>query len=112
MVASPQPLVERMAWLWHGHFVSVFDKVKVGRLMVDQIRLFRSLGLGAFPDLLRAVTIDPAMMWYLDLRTSTGTEPNENFAREVLELFTLGVGNYAEADVQAGAKALTGGPRR
>ena len=108
MVASPQPLVERMAWLWHGHFVSAFDKVKVGRLMVDQIRLFRSLGLGAFPDLLRAVTIDPAMMWYLDLRTSTGTEPNENYAREVLELFTLGVGNYAEADVQAGAKALTG----
>ena len=52
------------------------------------------------------------MMWYLDLRTSTGTEPNENYAREVLELFTLGVGNYAEADVQAGAKALTGGPRR
>jgi len=108
MVASPQPLVERMAWLWHGHFVSAFDKVKVGRLMVDQIRLFRSLGLGVFPALLRAVTIDPAMMWYLDLRTSTGTEPNENYAREVLELFTLGVGNYAEADVQAGARALTG----
>ena len=88
MTTSAQPLVERIAWLWHGHFVSVFDKVKVGRLMVDQIRLFRSAGLGSFATLLRAVTIDPAMMLYLDLRTSTGREPNENYAREVLELFT------------------------
>lgn len=102
MASSAQPLVERIAWLWHGHFVSAFDEVKVGRLMVDQVRLLRTAGLGPFPALLRAVTVDPAMMLYLDLRTSTGTEPNENYAREVLELFTLGVGNYAEADVQAG----------
>ena len=108
MTTSAQPLVERMAWLWHGHFVSAFDKVKVGRLMVDQVRLFRHEGLGSFAALLRAVTIDPAMMLYLDLRTSTGSQPNENYAREVLELFTVGVGNYAEADVQAGARALTG----
>lgn len=108
MVSADRPLVERVAWFWHGHFVSGLDKVRVARLMVDQVRLFRSTGLGSFAELLRSVTIDPAMMVYLDLRTSTGSAPNENYAREVLELFTLGVGTYTEADVQAGAGALTG----
>jgi uncharacterized protein (DUF1800 family) len=108
MVASETPLAERVAWMWHGHFVSAIDKVRVARLMVDQVRLFRRAGLGPFRDLLRAVTIDPAMLVYLDLRTSTGAEPNENYARELLELFTLGEGNYSEADVKAGAVALTG----
>ncbi len=108
MAATTEPLVERIAWLWHGHFVSAFDKVKVAKLMVDQIRLFRRSGLGSFTGLLHDVTIDPAMMLYLDLRTSTGSMPNENYAREVMELFTLGVGDYAEADVHTGAIALTG----
>ncbi|MCU1395454.1 MAG: hypothetical protein JWM34_3882 [Ilumatobacteraceae bacterium] len=108
MTATTTPAVDRMAWLWHGHFVSALDKVKVARFMVDQIRLFRSGGMGSFAALLRAVTIDPAMLIYLDGTTSTGTEPNENYGREVLELFTLGVGNYTEDDVKAGAKALTG----
>lgn len=108
MVASQQPTVERVAWMWHGHFVSALDKVRVARLMVEQARLFRSAGLGSFRDLLRAVTLDPAMLIYLDLRTSTGSEPNENYSRELLELFTLGEGGYTEADVQAGARALTG----
>lgn len=108
LVATDRPLVDRMAWLWHGHFVSALDKVKVARLMVDQIRLFRSAGLGGFGELVRAVTIDPAMLSYLDLRTSTGEHPNENYGRELLELFTLGEGNYTEDDVQAVARALTG----
>ena len=108
MVATDRPLVDRMAWLWHGHFVSALDKVKVARLMVDQIRLFRSTGLGGFDELVRAVTLDPAMLSYLDLRSSTGGQPNENYGRELLELFTLGEGNYTEADVQAVARALTG----
>lgn len=108
MVASEAPLAERVAWMWHGHFVSALDKVRVARLMVDQVRLLRRAGRGPFRDLLRAVTIDPAMLVYLDLRTSTGAEPNENYARELLELFTLGEGNYSEADVKAGAVALTG----
>jgi uncharacterized protein (DUF1800 family) len=108
MVATDQPLVDRVAWMWHGHFVSALDKVKIGRLMVTQARLFRSSGLGSFRELLRAVTLDPAMLLYLDLRESTGREPNENYSREVLELFTLGEGNYTEDDVQAGALALTG----
>ena len=108
MATTTQPLADRIAWLWHGHFVSAFDKVKIARLMVDQIRLFRRSGLGRFTDLLHDVTIDPAMMLYLDLRTSTGSEPNENYAREVMELFTLGVGNFAEPDVHSGGVALTG----
>lgn len=108
MVASQAPLIERMAWLWHGHFVSAIDKVRIARLMVEQVRLFRRSGMGQFRELLRSVTIDPAMLVYLDLRTSTGEEPNENYARELLELFALGEGAYTEADVKAGAAALTG----
>lgn len=108
LIGTTTPVLDRIAWMWHGHFVSGLEKVKIGRLMADQIRLFRGMGLGGFAALLRTVTIDPAMMIYLDLRTSTGATPNENYAREVLELFTLGIGNYAEADVQAGAIALTG----
>lgn len=108
MVDTATPTVDRMAWLWHGHFVSALDKVKIARLMVDQIRLFRRGGLGSFADLLHDVTLDPAMLLYLDGTDSTGDSPNENFGREVLELFTLGVGNYTEGDVKAGAVALTG----
>ena len=108
MTSTTTPLVDRIAWLWHGHFVSALDKVKVARLMVDQVRLFRGGGLGSFGDLLRAVTIDPAMLLYLDGTDSTGDHPNENYGREVLELFTLGLGTYTEDDVKAGAAALTG----
>lgn len=108
MVVSEQPLVDRTAWMWHGHFVSAIDKVRVARLMVDQIRLLRSDGLGDLRALVRSLTIDAAMLNYLDLRTSTGEAPNENYARELMELFTLGEGSYTEADVQAAARALTG----
>ena len=108
LAGTDRPLVDRIAWMWHGHFVSALDKVRIARLMVGQARLFRTSGLGPFRDLLRAVTIDPAMLVYLDLRDSTGSQPNENYAREVMELFTLGEGNYTEADVKAAAIALTG----
>jgi len=108
MVATPRPLEERMAWFWHGHFVSALSKVRMPLAMATQIRLFQTAGLGSFPALVKAVTVDPAMLLYLDGTTSTGAAPNENYGREVLELFTLGRGNYAEADVHAGAVALTG----
>lgn len=108
MVGSSRPLVERMAWFWHGHFVSSLDKVRAARSMVDQARLFRRGGLGSYLELVRSVATDPAMLVYLDGRTSTADAPNENFARELMELFTLGVGNYTEADVQAAAAALSG----
>jgi uncharacterized protein (DUF1800 family) len=114
LVATPRPLEEWMAWFWHGHFVSGLDKVRYPALMVRQLRTYRSLAFAPFPQLLRAVTIDAAMLVYLDGRTSTGKQPNENYGRELLELFTLGIGNYTEDDVQAGARALTGWtlPRR
>jgi len=108
MITTKTPLLDRIAWMWHGHFVSALDKVKVGRLMVNQLRLFRTSGLGSFAPLLRAVTIDPAMLVYLDGATSTGDHPNENYSREAMELFTIGLGAYTEDDVKAGASALSG----
>jgi uncharacterized protein (DUF1800 family) len=107
-VSTPRPLEDWMTWFWHGHFVSGLDKVKLPSLMVQQLRTFRSLALAPFPELVRAATIDSAMLQYLDGDTSTGEQPNENYGRELLELFTLGIGNYTEDDVQAGARALTG----
>lgn len=108
LVATPRPLHDWMAWFWHGHFVSGLDKVKAPYLLVQQLRTFRSQPLAPFPALVRAVTTDPAMLVYLDGDTSTGVQPNENYGRELLELFTLGVGHYTEDDVKAGARALTG----
>lgn len=108
LTSTPRPLEEWMAWFWHGHLVSGLDKVKVPLLMVEQLRTYRALAFAPFPELVRAATIDPAMLLYLDGGTSTGSQPNENYGRELLELFTLGIGNYDEDDVKAGAKALTG----
>lgn len=107
-LATTQPFHDRRTWMLHGWLVSSMDKVNIPRLMVDQIRLFMNTGGGSFPELLQALTTDPAMLVYLDGRTSTGASPNENYGRELLELFALGVGNYTEADVQAAARALTG----
>lgn len=102
------PMLDRLAWTLHGWLVSSMDKVRSPAQMVGQIQLYRARGTGSFPDLLRAVATDPAMLWYLDGRDSTAGAPNENFSRELLELFAVGVGNYEEADVQAGARALSG----
>lgn len=108
MATTPRPLEEWMRWFWHGHLVSTIRVVKYPQLMVQQMRLFGELGLGDFRTLLRAVTVDPAMLIYLDGTTSRRGAVNENYGREVLELFALGIGNYAETDVRAGAEALTG----
>ncbi len=105
---ASRPTMEWLAWFWHGHLVSSFAKVRSPLRMVNQIRLFRELGAGPVQPLLRAITIDPAMLRYLDGGTSTGSSPNENYGRELLELFALGVGNYDEDDVLAAARALTG----
>ena len=83
-----------MTLFWHNHFVSSMQKVKSARLMLDQNRLLRQHALGNFGELLHAVGKDPAMVVYLDSATSRRGSPNENFAREVMELFTLGEGNY------------------
>jgi uncharacterized protein (DUF1800 family) len=108
MIDTPRPFEEWMRWFWHGHFVTSLAVVRIPYAMALQLRLFGQLGLGDFPSLLRAVTIDPAMLLYLNGDTNVIGQVNENYGREVLELFALGVGNYSEADVRAGATALTG----
>ena len=108
MLSTPSPLSERMTLFWHNHFVSSQQKVKSARLMARQNRLLRRHALGNFGALLHAVAKDPAMIVYLDSATSRKEQPNENFAREVMELFTLGEGHYTERDVKEAARAFTG----
>lgn len=108
MLQTPSPLTERMTLFWHNHFVSSQQKVKSGRLMLEQNLLLRRHALGHFGELLHAVAKDPAMIIYLDAATNRKGQPNENFAREVMELFTLGEGNYSEQDIKEAARAFTG----
>jgi uncharacterized protein (DUF1800 family) len=108
LLTTRRPFEEWMAWYWHGHLVSSNAEVPFVPLLTGQISLYRHEGLGPFRELLRAVTIDPAMLQYLNGDESTGGNPNENYARELLELFSLGLGHFFEEDVAAGAKALTG----
>ncbi len=108
LVATERPHADRLTWVLHGWLVSSLQKVVRPELMVRQIGLFMRSGGGDFADLLREITVDPAMLVYLDGRTSTGGSPNENYGRELLELFSLGVGNYTEDDVRAASRALTG----
>ncbi|MDP1681664.1 MAG: DUF1800 domain-containing protein [Burkholderiales bacterium] len=108
MLVTPTPLTERMTLFWHNHFVSSQQKVKSAQLMYRQHVLLRSYALGNFGELLHAVSKDPAMILYLDNATNRRGQPNENFAREVMELFTLGVGQYTEQDIKEAARAFTG----
>jgi uncharacterized protein (DUF1800 family) len=97
-----------MTLFWHNHFVSSQQKVRSPQLMYRQNALLRRHALGSFRDMLHAVARDPAMVIYLDSANNRKGSPNENFAREVMELFTLGEGNYTEADVKEAARAFTG----
>lgn len=108
LIWSARPLEERMTLFWHDHFATSIRKVQEAKLMLDQNRLFRSFALGNFVDLTIAVSKDPAMLIWLDNATSRKDHPNENYGRELLELFTLGNGNYTEEDVLAAARAFTG----
>ncbi|MGA0845688.1 MAG: DUF1800 domain-containing protein [Luteolibacter sp.] len=108
MIEGKHPLLEKMTLFWHDHFASSAQKVRDAHLMVMQNQLFRQHAFGNFKQLVGAVVRDPAMMLYLDTQNSNKTKPNENFAREVMELFTLGVGNYSEQDVAEAARAFTG----
>ena len=108
MRVSGQPLREKMTLLWHGHFATSVTKVKSAWAMWRQNETLRENALGNFGAMVRAMARDPAKIRWLDLQQSKVGAPNENFAREVMELFTLGVGHYTEADVKAGARAFTG----
>ncbi len=108
MLTTASPLTERMTLFWHNHFVSSQQKVRVARFMYTQNALLRAHALGNFGSLLHAVSKDPAMLIYLDTAQSRKAQPNENFAREVMELFTLGEGHYQEQDIKEAARAFTG----
>src|SRR3990172_2068314 len=108
MLTTQSPLTEKMVLFWHNHFVSSLQKVKSPALMYRQHMLLRRHALGNFGDLLHAIARDPAMVIYLDSASNRKGQPNENFAREVMELFTLGEGHYTERDVKEAARAFTG----
>lgn len=108
MRTSPVPLVEKLTLFWHGHFVSGADKVQDFSLLMRQNQLFRAQALGSYYDLAQAVAVDPAMLLYLDNWANVKDRPQENFARELMELFTIGARNVTEPDVIAMARAWTG----
>lgn len=108
MLTTPSPLSERMTLFWHNHFVSSLQKVHYAQLMYRQNVLLRENATGNFGTLLHAVSKDPAMLVYLDSASNRKGAPNENFAREVMELFTLGEGYYGEQDIKEAARAFTG----
>ncbi len=108
MLFTPHPLVEKLTLMWHNHFATSNLKVNNLALMWRQNEWLRQHALGSFKEMLTGIIRDPAMLLWLDANTNRVGHPNENLARELMELFTLGVGNYSEADVQAAARALTG----
>ena len=108
MASGRRPLQEKMTLFWHGHFATSAEKVRDVYLMWRQNEVFRRLATGNWLELLVSVSKDPAMLIWLDQAQSRKQHPNENFAREVMELFTLGEGHYTEHDVTEAARALTG----
>jgi uncharacterized protein (DUF1800 family) len=109
MLTTPTPLAERMTLFWHGHFTSDHRKVGLDNpFLYWQNQAWRANSLGSFADFLYIATIDPAMLAYLDLGDSIGDDPNENYARELMELFSMGADTFSEGDVRASARALAG----
>ena len=108
MLNTNRPLEEKMALFWHGHFATSEAKVRDYRKMLLQNETFRRHATGNFRDLVVAVAQDPAMLYFLDAGVNVKGAPNENFAREIMELFTMGVGNYTEKDIREAARAFTG----
>ena len=108
LLKTKAPLREKMTLFWHDHFATSIQKVNQPVLMLNQNELFRQHAFGSFKDLTQAILMDPAMTLYLDTQNSRKGKPNENFAREVMELFTLGEGNYSEQDIREAARAFTG----
>jgi uncharacterized protein (DUF1800 family) len=108
MLNTPTPFAERMTLFWHGHFTSDYRKVADNTFIYWQNLTWRRMAMTDLRSMLMQATVDPAMLRYLDLATSTGQSPNENYSRELMELFTMGAGNYTEDDVRESAKALAG----
>src|SRR5262249_1753165 len=112
ILRGPDALREKLTLFWHGHFATSNKKVESVTLMDRQNETLRSRALGEFAAMLEAIIADPAMLVWLDGGSSKKEKPNENFAREFLELFTLGAGNYGERDIREAARAFTGWVRQ
>ena len=108
MAMTPRPLQEKLTLFWHGHFATSAQKVRDPYFMWLRNDTFRSNALGDWQTMLEDVTKDPAMLFWLDQAQSNRRKPNENYAREVMELFALGEGNYTERDILEAARGLTG----
>lgn len=108
LLCTQRPLEERMTLFWHNHFGVARAKVEPAFAMYNHMATLRANAVGNFGTLLRQVSEDPAMLYYLDNQLNVKGKPNENFAREVMELFTLGIGHYTEKDIQEAARAFTG----
>ena len=108
MAASPNQFQEKVVWFWHGHWATSLSKVDFANAMLVQQKKFRNYGLGNFNIFAQQMIFDSALQYWLDNNTNTVKAPNENLARELMELFTLGVNRYSEEDIKAAAKALTG----
>lgn len=108
MIETPRPLEEKMTLFWHGHFATNYRTIENSYHMFLQNELFRRHAVGNFAELLFGIIRDPAMLSYLDNNDSRKNKPNENLAREIMELFALGIGSYTEQDIKEGARALTG----
>lgn len=108
MLRTSHPLHEKLCLFWHNHFATSIVKVQNARYMLGQYRLIARHALGKFGPMLHEMTLDPAMLIWLDVRDSKKEKPNENYARELMELFSLGIGHYTETDIREAAKAFTG----
>lgn len=108
MILSPRTIEERLTWFWHNHFATAIQKVRMPYLLWRQHLTIRQHATGSFRDLLHAIAVDPAMLFYLDGGRNHSGQINENFAREVMELHTMGPGHYTQTDITEAAKALTG----
>ena len=108
MINSKRPLEEKIALFWHGLFATAYGKLNHAKAVVNQTNTFRRHGLGTFRNLLSELSRDPAMIFWLDNKDNHKEAPNENYGRELLELFSMGIGTYSEGDVKAAARAFTG----
>lgn len=108
LIKTRRPLQEKMTLFWHDHFATSAEKVTSAALMYQQNEILRKNATGKFKTILTQVSKDPAMLFWLDNQFNVKSHPNENFAREVMELFTLGIGNYTEQDIQEAARAFSG----
>ena len=108
MINSKRPMEEKIALFWHGLFATAYGKLNHAKAMVNQTNTFRRHGLGTYRNLLSELSRDPAMIFWLDNKDNHKDAPNENYGRELLELFSMGIGTYTEGDVKAAARAFTG----